>query len=44
MPPNKIRVFPGRIEVIIHEPIDVSKHEDTDSLINATRTVIQSVL
>ena len=44
MPPNKIGVFPGKIDIIIHEPIDISKYKDIDSLINASRDVIQSAL
>jgi len=44
MPPNQMQVYPGRIELIIHEPIDTLKHNDMDSLLIATRDVIQSVL
>jgi 1-acyl-sn-glycerol-3-phosphate acyltransferase len=44
MPPNKIQVFPGKIEIIIHEPIDTLKYNDADSLLDATRNTIQSVL
>ena len=43
MHPNKIQVYPGKIEIIIHEPIDISKH-NIDSLINASRAAIQSAL
>jgi len=44
MPLNQIAVFPGRIELIIHEPIDTLKYNDADSLLIETREVIQSAL
>ena len=44
MAPNQIQVFPGKIEIVIHEPIEVLGHEDVDYLLNTTRDTIQSAL
>ena len=45
MGPGFLNVMPGKVKLIIHEPIDVKKYEDTpDELMKITRDTIESGL
>ena len=46
LPPSSIDLFPGKVQMIIHEPIDTEAFTDDnlDDLMNLTRRVIESGL
>ncbi len=46
LPPKTIRLFPGRVKMIIHEPIDIAQYKDADikELMEKARGIIQGGL
>ncbi len=42
LPPDSLNIFPGRVRMIVHPPIDVSAYQPADlkALVNATRDII----